>query len=130
MDSFGGGGGIQINIFVWYTKRDPYDMLIGVLIAALLTPHRLLMPPHPLLNDSPITRQKPNITTRIKVIQDFPAIFSMDKVGNEVYIFPPFFEIVDRMCVDIVFTSEGISRKTGYDVIQHGQPDMGVFRHG
>ena len=64
------------------------------------------------------------------MILDFPAIFSMDKVDVEVYIFPSFFEIVDPMCVDILFTSEGISRKTGYDVIQHGQPDMGVLRHG
>ena len=54
------------------------------------------------------------------MILDFPAIFSMDKVDVEVYIFPPFFEIVDRMCIGILFTSEGIFRKTGYDVIQHG----------
>ena len=121
---FGGGGGIQINIFVWYTKRVPYNMLIGVLIASSLTPHRLLMPPHPLLNDSSLTPQRPYITKRIKVI------FSMDKVDVEVYIFPPFFEIVDRMCIGILFRSEGISHKIGCDVIQHGQPDMGVLRHG
>ena len=105
-------------------------MLIGVLIASSLTPHRFLMPPHPLLNDSPTTPQRPYITKRIKVILDFSAIFSMDEVDVEVYIFPPFFEIVDRMCIGILFTSEGISRKAGYDVIQHGQPDMGVLQHG
>ena len=59
-----GGGGIQINIFVWYTKRDPYNMLIGVLIASSLISYRLLVPPHPLLNDSLITPQRPYITFR------------------------------------------------------------------
>ena len=48
----------------------------------------------------------------------------MNKVDVKVYIFPPFFEIVDRMCIGIYFRSERISRKTGCDVIQHGQPDM------
>ena len=66
---FGGGGGIQINIFVWYAKRDPYNMLIGVLIDSSSTPHALL-------NDCPITPQRPYITKRIKVILDFPAFFS------------------------------------------------------
>ena len=37
---FGGGGGIHIYICVWYTKRDSYNMLIGVLIASSLTHHR------------------------------------------------------------------------------------------
>ena len=58
------------------------------------------------------------------------AIFSMNKVDVKVYIFPPFFEIVDRMCIGIYFRSEGISCKTGSDVIQHGKPHMGVLRHG
>ena len=58
------------------------------------------------------------------------AIFSMDKVDVEVYIFSPFFEIDDRMCIGILFRSEGISRKTGCGVIQHGQTDMGILRHG
>ena len=42
-----------------------------------------------LLNDSPITPPRPYITKRIKVILDFPAIFSMGMVDVEVYIFPP-----------------------------------------
>ena len=50
---------------------------------------------HPLLNDSPLTPQRPYITKRIKVILDFPAIFSMDKVDVEVYIFPPRKVILD-----------------------------------
>ena len=81
---------IEADIIVWYAKRDPYNMLIGVLIASSLTTHRLLMPPYPLLSDSPITPQRLYITKRIKVILDFPAIFSMDEVDVEVYIFPPF----------------------------------------
>ena len=88
------------------------------------------MPPQQLLNDSSLTPQRPYIAKRIKVILGFPAIFSMNKVDVKVYISPPFFEIVDRMCIGIYFRSEGISRKTGCDVIQYGQPDMGVLRHG
>ena len=100
---FGGWGGIQINIFVWYIKRDPYNMLIELLIATSLTPYRLLMPPHLLLSDSSLTPKRPYITKWIRVILDFPAIFSMNKVDVKVYIFPPFFEIVDRMCIGIYF---------------------------
>ena len=92
---------IEADSIVWYTKRDPYNMLIGLLISSSLSPHGLIMPPYPLLNDSSLTDQRPYITERLKVILDFPAIFSMDKVDVEVYIFPPFFEIVDRMCVGI-----------------------------
>ena len=89
-----------------------------------------LSTPHALLNDSSLTPQRPFITKRIKVSLDFPAILSMDKVDVDVYIFPPFFETVDRMCIGILFRSEGIFHKTECDVIQHGQPDMGVLRHG
>ena len=81
-----------MNIFVWYTKTDPYNMLIELLIASSLTPHKLLMPPHQLLNDSSLTPQRPYITKRIKVILDLPAIFSMDKVDVEVLHFPAIFQ--------------------------------------
>ena len=62
--------------------------MVGGYRSYKLTPYRLLMPPHPLLGDSSLTPQRPYITKQIKVILDFPAIFSMNKVDVKVYIFP------------------------------------------
>ena len=94
---FGGEGGIQINIFVWFTKRDPYNMLIGLPIASSLTPHRFSCLLIPFLNNSLKTLHNEADKGDLR----FSHHFSMDKVNVEVYIFPPFFEIVDRMCVGI-----------------------------
>ena len=79
-----GSNQIEADSFKWYTKRDPYNMLIVILIASSLPPHRLLMQPQYLLSNSSLTPQRHYITMQIKGILDFPAIFFINKLSVEV----------------------------------------------
>ena len=113
---------IEADIIVWYTKRDPYNMLIGLLIASSSTLHASSAAPQWLLINFSKTLHNEADKGDPRFSRHF---FNEHGIDVEVYIFPPFFEIVDRMCIGIYFKSEGISPKTGCDVIQHGQPDTG-----
>ena len=78
-------------IYVWSTKRDPYNFVIELLIASSAPPQWLLMPPHPIFNDSSITPQWLLINSSKTLHNEpdkgeprFSRHFSMDNVDVEV----------------------------------------------